>query len=63
MVTKRSLNLINEFRNYVWMKDSEGNTLNKPIDKYNHLMDAMRYGAWTKFGKGASSGQYTIGYR
>lgn len=42
-VTKRSLNLIKELRYYVWMKDKEGNKINKPIDKYNHAIDAMRY--------------------
>jgi len=35
-VTKRSLNLIKELRNYTWDKDREGNTMNVPIDAYNH---------------------------
>lgn len=35
-------NTIVELNNYVWdMK--EGQVLNKPIDDYNHLMDALRY--------------------
>ncbi|MGE6896831.1 PBSX family phage terminase large subunit [Priestia flexa] len=34
---------IEEINNYVFDKDREGNTLNKPIDEFNHLMDAMRY--------------------
>lgn len=42
-VTNRSKNLINELRNYVWMVDKQGNKLNKPIDAYNHAIDAMRY--------------------
>ncbi len=42
-VTSRSKNLINELRNYIWMTDKEGNKLNKPIDAYNHAIDAMRY--------------------
>jgi len=42
-VTSRSTNLIHELRNYVWMKDKEGNTLNKPIDRFNHAIDAARY--------------------
>lgn len=37
-------NFINEISNYVWDSDKFGNTINKPIDDYNHLMDAMRYG-------------------
>lgn len=47
-VTKRSTNLIKELRNYTWMKDKEGNTLNKPIDMFNHAIDATRYGAMMK---------------
>ncbi|MDV7992074.1 PBSX family phage terminase large subunit [Rhodococcus sp. IEGM 1374] len=42
-VTKRSLNLIKEKRNYVWKKDRNGKALNVPIDLWNHLMDAARY--------------------
>jgi len=43
LVTSRSKNLINELQNYIWMRDKEGNKINKPIDKYNHAIDAMRY--------------------
>jgi phage terminase large subunit len=42
-VTKRSLNLINEFRNYTWATDKNGMTINKPIDAFNHGIDAIRY--------------------
>lgn len=35
-VTKDSIDLIKELRNYVWAKDRDGNTLNEPIDKFNH---------------------------
>ena len=42
-VTSRSKNLINELRNYIWMTDKTGLKLNKPIDAYNHAIDAMRY--------------------
>ena len=35
-VTKDSLNLIEELRNYTWAKDKDGTLLNQPIDKYNH---------------------------
>ena len=61
-VTKDSLDLIDELRNYVWAKDKEGKTLNEPIDKFNHLLDAMRYAVWTKYGKNAGYGQYNIGF-
>ena len=44
-VTKSSVNTIKEFRNYSWDKDKlTGKLLNKPIDEYNHSMDALRYG-------------------
>lgn len=42
-VTSRSLNLIRELRSYIWEKDRDGNTLNKPIDAFNHAIDAIRY--------------------
>ena len=43
-VTKKSTNLVKEFRNYTYMKDKEGKMLNKPIDLWNHGIDATRYG-------------------
>lgn len=43
-VTKRSTNLIKEFRNYVWITDDDGRIINEPIDLNNHMMDAIRYG-------------------
>lgn len=42
-VTSRSVNLIKEARNYSWDKDKLGNTLSKPIDTFNHCIDAVRY--------------------
>nr|WP_302599979.1 PBSX family phage terminase large subunit [uncultured Cellulosilyticum sp.] len=35
---------ISELNNYTWKKNKAGDYINEPIDKYNHLMDAMRYG-------------------
>ena len=61
-VTKDSLDLIKELRNYVWAKDRDGKTLNEPIDKFNHLLDAMRYAVWTKFGHNAGEGHYSISF-
>ena len=42
-ITKRSTNLIKEFRNYTWVTDKEGKPTNKPIDGFNHGIDAIRY--------------------
>jgi phage terminase large subunit len=44
LITSHSLNIISEFRKYSWDKDKRtGETLNKPIDDYNHGIDAIRY--------------------
>ena len=42
-ITKRSTNLIKELQSYTWMKDREGNTINKPINAFDHCIDACRY--------------------
>lgn len=42
-VTKRSLNLIKEYRNYNWEYDKSGNMTRDPSDFNNHAMDALRY--------------------
>ena len=39
----RCVNFLTEISNYSWDKDKFGKTVNKPIDDFNHLMDAMRY--------------------
>lgn len=36
-------NFIKEIGSYCWDKDKQGNSINKPVDENNHLMDAMRY--------------------
>ena len=61
-VTKDSIDLIRELRNYVWAKDRDGNSLNEPIDKFNHLLDALRYAVWTRFGQKAGYGQYSFSF-
>lgn len=43
-ITKRSTNLIKEYRNYVWVTDKEGKIINEPDHLYSHSMDALRYG-------------------
>lgn len=42
-VTKDSLNLIKEYRNYFWLKDKNGKTLNEAQPDNNHHMDGLRY--------------------
>ena len=42
-VTRRSVNVIKELKNYTYMQDRSGRRLNIPIDAYNHACDAFRY--------------------
>lgn len=43
IIDPRCTNFIKEISNYAWDEDKFGNKINKPIDDFNHLMDAMRY--------------------
>jgi phage terminase large subunit len=47
-ITKRSVNLIKELRNYAWVTDKNGEPTNKPIDAFNHAIDALRYSIYKK---------------
>jgi phage terminase large subunit len=47
-ITPRSTNLEKEMRNYKWVEDKNGNLLNKPIDAFNHAIDAARYAIFSK---------------
>ena len=38
-----SKNLMEELQTYVWKNDKNGNNLDEPEDKNNHLLDAIRY--------------------
>ena len=43
IIHPRCVNFLTEINNYSWDEDKFGNKLNKPVDDFNHLMDAMRY--------------------
>ena len=43
IIHPRCTNFLIEISNYQWDKDKFGKTINRPIDDFNHLMDAMRY--------------------
>lgn len=43
-VTKRSINLIKEYRNYLWQTDKDGKVINVPEGGLDHCLDAVRYG-------------------
>ena len=42
-VTKRSVNLIKEYRSYFWKTDKEGRMLQVPESGNDHALDAVRY--------------------
>ncbi len=42
-VTKDSLNLIKELRQYMWDTNHAGNFIRNPIKEYDHAIDALRY--------------------
>lgn len=42
-ITKRSINAIKEYRNYLWKTDKDGKILNIPEHEFSHAMDAGRY--------------------
>lgn len=46
--TRRSQGIIQNARSYRWAKDRDGNATNKPEDKNNHGIDAIRYVALAK---------------
>lgn len=43
IVHPNCINTITELENYSWQKDKDGEYLNKPVDDFNHYMDALRY--------------------
>jgi len=60
LVTKDSTNLIKEFRSYCWDVDKTGKKLNKPIDQFNHAIDALRYHEMETLGLNKNYGSYSV---
>jgi phage terminase large subunit len=58
-VTKNSANLIKEFQNYKWQEDKNGNLLNRPVDNFNHGIDATRYATFNRMSR-PNYGRYAI---
>ena len=58
-ITKDSKNLIREMQNYKWQEDKNGNLLNKPIDAFNHAIDATRYATFNRMSR-PNYGRYAI---
>ena len=60
LVTRESTNLIKELRSYCWDTDKTGKRLNKPIDNFNHALDAVRYHEMETLGMNKNYGSYSI---
>jgi phage terminase large subunit len=58
-IVKDSHNCIQEFRNYKWQEDRSGKMINKPVDKNNHTIDAIRYATYSVISK-PNFGKYAI---
>lgn len=43
IIHPRCVNFLTEISNYTWDKDKFGNSINRPVDDFNHLNDALRY--------------------
>lgn len=53
-LTNTSEGIIDEFTNYRWREDMDGNPINVPIDRFNHAIDAIRYVALNFLGEKGS---------
>lgn len=49
--TNDSKNLQKEYHNYYWEELKDGTIINKPVDKMNHLQDALRYAVYSVYSK------------
>ena len=49
-VTKRSVELIEEWKRFKWDTDGDGNIIDKPINKFKHCSDAVSYAISTAMG-------------
>lgn len=58
-ITRDSLNMIKEFKNYKWAEDKNGVVLNTPVDMFNHTIDAVRYALYDKLAR-PNYGKYAV---
>ena len=50
--TASSTNLHDERGRYTWLKDKNSDKfINEPVDQWNHLLDAVRYGVYSHWGR------------
>lgn len=50
-ISLESKNIIKEYRSYMWNELKDGTIINKPVDKNNHAMDAIRYLVYSQYSK------------
>jgi len=53
VVSQESKNIIKEYHNYYWEQLKDGTIINKPMDRFNHQMDCIRYGVYSQYAKRA----------
>ena len=58
-ITADSNNAIQEFRNYKWAEDRSGKLTNTPVDKNNHIIDAVRYATYSILSR-PNFGKYAV---
>ena len=49
IVSEESTNFKKEQVSYLWEELKDGTIINKPVDKMNHLMDALRYAVYSRY--------------
>ena len=59
-VTKRSIEGIQELRNYCWARDKDGRPLNEPQAFNDHFCDALRYAVYSPFADFKKKGNYSV---
>lgn len=53
VVSQESKNITKEYHNYYWQQLKDDTIINKPMDRFNHAMDAIRYGVYSQYAKRA----------
>lgn len=43
IIDSSCINSRNEFMQYKWKEDKDGNAIRQPVDKFNHIIDGLRY--------------------
>lgn len=59
-ITKASVDIIRDMRNYCWEKDADGNVTNTPIHTFSHGPDSLRYALFSEFA--GNTGTYNISF-